>query len=217
MSIIDAIDDPVALDLDWPVARVSVKNLNVGFLVDGARRDVVRGVSFDLAPGECVAIVGESGSGKSVTARALVGLAGRNAIVEADTLELHHEDARAFSSAKWRRVRGRDVGFILQDALVSLDPLRPVRAEIAEALRLHKWGTRATRAQRVIELLTRVGVPFPEVRAKQRPDQLSGGLRQRALIASAIALDPDIVIADEPTTALDVTVQAQVLSELEMM
>ena len=217
MSIIEAIDDSVALDLDWPVARVSVKNLNVGFLVDGARRDVVRGVSFDLAPGECVAIVGESGSGKSVTARALVGLAGRNAIVEADSLELHHEDVRGFSSAKWRRVRGRDVGFILQDALVSLDPLRPVRAEIAEALRLHNWGTRATRAQRVIELLARVGVPFPEVRAKQRPDQLSGGLRQRALIASAIALDPDIVIADEPTTALDVTVQAQVLVELEKM
>jgi peptide/nickel transport system ATP-binding protein len=217
MSISETIDDPVELGLDWPATRLSVENLQVAFLVDGVRREVVKGVSFDLTPGECVAIVGESGSGKSVTARALVGLAGRNGIVTADTLELHHEDARAFTPRQWRRVRGRDVGFILQDALVSLDPLRPVRAEIAEALRLHKWGDRAARSHRVIELLTRVGVPLPRERARQRPDQLSGGLRQRALIASAIALDPDIVIADEPTTALDVTVQAQVLSELTKM
>jgi peptide/nickel transport system ATP-binding protein len=211
------VDDPTRLGLDWPTTRLRVENLRVAFAVDGVRRDVVTGVSFELAPGQCVAIVGESGSGKSVTARSLVGLAGRNAIVEADALELHHEDARTFSARQWRRVRGRDVGFILQDALVSLDPLRPVRAEIAEALRLHNWGDRAARSRRVVELLTRVGVPFPEVRARQRPGQLSGGLRQRALIASAIALDPDIVIADEPTTALDVTVQAQVLAELEKM
>jgi len=217
MGITQTIDDPVELGLDWPVTRLSVENLRVGFLIDGVRRDIVRGLSFELSPGECVAIVGESGSGKSVTARSLVGLAGRNSIVEADILELHHEDAREFTSRQWRRVRGRDIGFILQDALVSLDPLRPVRVEIAEALRLHKWGNRAARSRRVIELLTRVGVPFPQVRARQRPDQLSGGLRQRALIASAIALDPDIVIADEPTTALDVTVQAQVLGELEKM
>ena len=211
-GLVDAVDE-----LDWPAARLTVENLRVAFAVDGVRREVVRGVSFELTPGECVAIVGESGSGKSVTARSLVGLTGRNAIVEADVLELHHEDARAFTARQWRRVRGRDVGFILQDALVSLDPLRPVRAEIDEALRLHRWGSRSARYARVIDLLTRVGVPFPEVRARQRPDQLSGGLRQRALIASAIALDPDIVIADEPTTALDVTVQAQVLSELEAM
>ncbi|WP_370057376.1 dipeptide ABC transporter ATP-binding protein [Leifsonia sp. EB41] len=194
-----------------------MRNLRTGFTVNGVHRPIVAGVSFDLLPGQCVAIVGESGSGKSVTARSLVGLAGRNAVVEADQLELHHEDTRAFTPRQWRRVRGRDIGFVLQDALVSLDPLRPVGAEIAEALRLHGWGNRAARNARVKELLERVGVPNPAVRARQRPDQLSGGLRQRALIASAIALDPDIVIADEPTTALDVTVQAQVLAQLEAM
>ncbi len=207
----------VVATLDWPAVRLRVRNLRTGFIVDGASRPIVSGVSFDLLPGQCVAIVGESGSGKSVTARSLVGLAGRGATVEADELELHHEDALRFTARQWRRVRGRDVGFVLQDALVSLDPLRPVGKEIAEALRLHRWGDRAARRARVIELLERVGVPAPAVRARQRPDQLSGGLRQRALIASAIALDPDIVIADEPTTALDVTVQAQVLAQLEAM
>jgi len=209
--------ESVVDELDWPATRLRVQNLSTAFRVDGAVRQVVSGVSFDLLPGQCVAIVGESGSGKSVTARSIVGLAGRNSIIEADVLEIHHEDVRTFTPRQWRRIRGRDLGFVLQDALVSLDPLRPVGTEIAEALRLHGWGDRAARKQRVLDLLERVGVPFPALRARQRPDQLSGGLRQRALIASAIALDPDIVIADEPTTALDVTVQSQVLAQLERM
>ena len=209
--------ESVVDELDWPATRLRVQNLRTAFRVDGTVRQVVSGVSFDLLPGQCVAIVGESGSGKSVTARSIVGLAGRNAIVDADVLEIHHEDVRTFTPRQWRRIRGRDIGFVLQDALVSLDPLRPVGKEIAEALKLHGWGDRAARKQRVLDLLERVGVPFPSVRARQRPDQLSGGLRQRALIASAIALDPDIVIADEPTTALDVTVQSQVLAQLERM
>jgi peptide/nickel transport system ATP-binding protein len=217
MSILERDADGIVAELDRPATRLRVRNLRTAFLVDGVRRPVVHGVSFDLRPGECVAIVGESGSGKSVTARSLVGLAGRSAQVQADELSIHHEDVRGFTARQWKRLRGRDIGFVLQDALVSLDPLRPVGREIEEALRLHGWGGRAARRERVLELLTRVGVPFPAVRAKQRPDQLSGGLRQRALIASAIALDPDIVIADEPTTALDVTVQAQVLDQLERM
>ncbi|WP_348786562.1 ABC transporter ATP-binding protein [Leifsonia sp. NPDC080035] len=217
MSVITETEDVDVAELDFPAVRLRVRGLRTGFRVDGALRPVVHDVGFDLLPGECVAIVGESGSGKSVTARSLVGLAGRNAVVHADELTIHHRDALAFGPRQWRRVRGRDIGFVLQDALVSLDPLRPVGREIAEALRLHGWGDRRARAARVLDLLKRVGVPFPVQRAKQRPDQLSGGLRQRALIASAIALDPDIVIADEPTTALDVTVQAQVLAQLEGM
>jgi peptide/nickel transport system ATP-binding protein len=194
---------------------VEVDNLHVGFGSGDLRRDVVKGISFELEAGECLAIVGESGSGKSVTARTLVGLTGDRSHVSADKLSFNGADLTAFGERQWRKLRGKDVGFVLQDALVSLDRLRPVGLEISEPLRLHNWGDRAKRRTRVVELLTQVGVPEPEVRAHQRSTELSGGLRQRALIASAIALDPQLVIADEPTTALDVTVQAQILTLLE--
>jgi peptide/nickel transport system ATP-binding protein len=192
-----------------------VENLSVGFGDRRAPTTVVKGVSFTLAAGQCLAIVGESGSGKSVTARTLVGLTGGRSHVQADRLEFDGRSLLGLSDREWRGIRGKQVGFILQDALVSLDQLRRVGKEIEEALRLHKWGTAKSRRERTIELLELVGVPEPKVRARQRPYELSGGLRQRALIASALALDPQLVIADEPTTALDVTVQAQVLDQLE--
>ena len=179
-----------------------------------ARRDVVHGISFHVDAGECLAIVGESGSGKSVTARTLVGLTGDNSYVAADRLQLGDIDLRGLGDRRWRQIRGAEVGFVLQDALSSLDPLRPVGREIAETLRVHRRGTAARRRAQVIDLLRAVGVPEPEMRARQLPHQLSGGLRQRALIASAIALDPYVIIADEPTTALDVTVASQVLDVL---
>ncbi|CCH32008.1 ABC transporter ATP-binding protein [Actinosynnema sp. NPDC047251] len=184
-----------------------VEGLDVTF--PGVR--AVRGASFTLDAGECLAIVGESGSGKSVTARSLVGLAGDTATVRAGTLSFDGRDLTGVGEAGWRRVRGREIGLVLQDALVSLDPLRTVGAEIGEALRVHGVVDRAERPARVRELLTGVGVPEPDRRARQHPHQLSGGLRQRALIASALAARPRLLIADEPTTALDVTVQAQVL------
>ncbi|QWT25147.1 ABC transporter ATP-binding protein [Subtercola sp. PAMC28395] len=206
-----------AVSLGTRGGHLRVSKLNVSFERGGRNHHVVHDVSFDLAPGSCIAIVGESGSGKSVTARSIVGLTGRNATVTSEALLLDDTDLAQTSEREWKSIRGRRIGFILQDALVSLDPLRPVGKEINEALRLHNWGNRKTRKKKVIDLLDSVGVPAPEDRARQRPDELSGGLRQRALIASAIALDPDIVIADEPTTALDVTVQAQVLSLIEGM
>lgn len=195
-----------------------VDGLDVSFdRPDGDRVGIVHDVSFTLRRGRCVALVGESGSGKSVTARSLVGLTGEGAAVSARTLSLDGESLLGRPDSWWRRVRGTRIGFVLQDALVSLDPLRTVGAEIEEVLRLHGVGTRRSRRDLAVELLDQVGVPEPAVRARQRPGELSGGLRQRALIASAIALGPEIVIADEPTTALDVTVQAQVLGVLESM
>jgi peptide/nickel transport system ATP-binding protein len=191
-----------------------VENLSVDIGIGEARRTVVRNVSFRVEPGRAVALVGESGSGKSVTARTLVGLAGDGASVSANRLSYGDLDLRDLSERRWRQIRGRDIGFVLQDALVSLDPLRPVGDEINEALAAHGWGNRQTRPQRIIELLQSVGVPEPEIRALQRPGELSGGLRQRALIATALALDPAVLIADEPTTALDSTVQAQIIALL---
>ncbi|WP_410606498.1 dipeptide ABC transporter ATP-binding protein [Amycolatopsis sp. lyj-109] len=195
-------------------ALVDVHDLHVTFRRGHHPVPAVRGVSFTIRPGECVAIVGESGSGKSATARALIGLAGVHADVEADRLEVDSTDIRGLPERRWRTLRGRRVGFVLQDALVSLDPLRKVGAEVAEPLREHRVVPAADVADRAVELLRTVGVPEPEARAAQYPHQLSGGLRQRALIASAIAAEPALLIADEPTTALDVTVQAQILALL---
>ena len=187
---------------------LEVTDLRVAF----GETEVVHGVSFTIARGECVAIVGESGSGKSVTARALLGMAGRGSRAESSTLRIGGRELGDAGEREWRRIRGRDVGLILQDALVSLDPLRPVGREIDDPLRIHERMSRPERRARVHELLASVGMPDPEFAARRRSGELSGGLRQRALIAAAIALDPPLLIADEPTTALDATVQARILA-----
>lgn len=177
-------------------------------------RMLVDGVSFAVAPGECVAIVGESGAGKSLTASALLGLTPADARVTASALTVDGVDARRFTEAQWRAVRGDRIGLVSQDALVSLDPLRRIGAEVAEPLAIHTGLPRAERRERVIELLESVGMPSASSRAAQYPHELSGGLRQRALIASALAGEPAVLVADEPTTALDATVQARVLALL---
>lgn len=194
---------------------VELEDLNVWFTdAAGTAHHVVHDLSLNINPGECVAVIGESGSGKSVTARTLIGLTGSNSHIQATRATVGGREIQQTSDAQWRRIRGAQVGFILQDALVSLDPLRTIGAEIGESLRLHGVTQASRRRERVIELLASVGVPEPELRARQRSGELSGGLRQRALIASAIANDPPLLVADEPTTALDVTVQAQVLDLL---
>lgn len=186
---------------------LEVKDLVVEF----SGRRVVDGVSFRVAAGECVAIVGESGSGKSVTARSIVGLAGDGARVTASELTVAGQPVLSLSGRRLRALRGGTVGLIAQDALVSLDPLRPIGREIGDTLALHTRLDAAARRVRTLELLDRVGLPDAELRSRQRPGQLSGGQRQRALIAAGIAGDPRLVIADEPTTALDQPVQAGVL------
>jgi peptide/nickel transport system ATP-binding protein len=193
---------------------VEVEDLHVSFRTRHGVIDAVRGVSLIIRPGQSVAIVGESGSGKSVSARALVGLVGGDSHVRAARLDVDGRDVRDLPERRWRGLRGRRIGFVLQDALVSLNPVRTIGTEIGEALRTHDVVPRERVRERTVELLRDVGVPEPELRAAQRPHELSGGLRQRALIASAIAAEPALLIADEPTTALDVTVQAQILALL---
>ena len=200
-----------------PVPIVTVENLRVNFGTTRPASPVVRGISFTIAAGECLAIVGESGSGKSVTARSLLGLNGENAHVTADRLALAGQNILGLTDRAWRARRGKDVGLVVQDALVSLDPLRPIGREIADSLRLHTTLNAAARARRVLELLDAVGLPNPQLQVRKLSGQLSGGERQRALIAAAIAQNPPLLIADEPTTALDVTVQAQILNLLEQI
>ncbi|WP_318244731.1 ABC transporter ATP-binding protein [Microbacterium pullorum] len=175
----------------------------------------VAGVSLRVAPGECLAIVGESGAGKSLTARALLGLIPDGARMTADALTVDGVDALRLDERGWRQLRGTRIALVSQDALVSLDPLRRVGAEVAEPIVIHEPRMpRATTQARVETLLTDVAMPDPARRARQYPHELSGGLRQRALIASALAGKPAVLIADEPTTALDATVQARVLDLL---
>ncbi|MDI4234108.1 ABC transporter ATP-binding protein [Bradyrhizobium sp. Arg237L] len=194
-----------------------VENLNVGFRTARGYRHVVNDFNLTLRRGETVAIVGESGSGKTVATRSLIGLAGDNAVIDADVLRYGDLNLLKASRQQLKAVRGAQVGYVLQDALVSLDPLQPIRNEIAEPLHAHARLSRAQTHDRILRLLTEVGVPNPEIRKDQYPGELSGGLRQRALIATALALHPPVIIADEPTTALDVVVQAQVLRVLEQL
>jgi peptide/nickel transport system ATP-binding protein len=176
---------------------------------------VVEGVDLCIRGGECVALVGESGSGKSVTARSLLDLVGPGAQVSARRFLVDGADALHFDALTWRRLRGTFAGLVMQDALVSLDPLRSIGQEVGEVLAHHRLlRGREAIARRTRDTLARVGIPDPEARMAQYAHELSGGLRQRALIAAAIAGEPRLIIADEPTTALDASIQKQVIEVL---
>jgi microcin C transport system ATP-binding protein len=192
---------------------LAVRDLSVGFVQGGKRTEAVRGVSFELRAGETLAIVGESGSGKSVTALSTVRLLPENAEVTGSVryrgIEMTTADTRTL-----RGVRGNDISFIFQEPMTSLNPLHTIQKQLGESLALHQGLTGAPARARILELLRQVGIRDAESRLGAYPHQLSGGQRQRVMIAMALANGPDVLIADEPTTALDVTIQAQILTLL---
>ncbi|WP_327582845.1 ABC transporter ATP-binding protein [Nonomuraea sp. NBC_00507] len=193
------------------MSLLDIRDLAVSY--DGRR--AVDGVSFAIEPGEVLAVVGESGSGKSTTAHAIIGLLPGNATLDAGRILFGEADLVGWSARRLRSVRGAQIGLVPQDPANSLDPVKTVGAQIAEVLRIHRYGDRRTIRRQVLDLLARVGLPDPETRARQYPHELSGGMRQRVLIAIAIALRPRLVIADEPTSALDVTVQRRILDLID--
>ena len=194
---------------------LSVRDLRVAFGEGSGAVTAVDGVSFDVYPGETLGIVGESGSGKSVSVMALLGLIpqppGR---IVGGTAMFEGRDLLQMSKREMRAVRGRSIGMIFQDAMTALNPVLTVGFQLTEALQVHASPSKAAARARAVELLTSVGVPNPQARLKQYPHEYSGGMRQRAMIAMAMANGPQLLIADEPTTALDVTIQAQVLDVL---
>ncbi|MFM7334485.1 MAG: ABC transporter ATP-binding protein [Tabrizicola sp.] len=192
---------------------LEVKGLTVSFRQDGRVIPAVKGVSFSVAKGETVALVGESGSGKSVTALSTVGLLSDNAEVAGSVTYLGKEMVGA-SESELRKVRGNDISFIFQEPMTSLNPLHTIEKQLAESLTLHQGLTGDAARARIIELLGKVGIREAESRLGAYPHQLSGGQRQRVMIAMALANGPELLVADEPTTALDVTIQAQILDLL---
>ena len=196
------------------MALLAIDNLRVEFGAEDRGFRAVDGVDLKVDEGEVVGIVGESGSGKSVTMLAVMGLIAFPGRVRADRLEFAGHDLLAMAPARRRRITGKDVAMVFQEPMTSLNPCFTVGYQIAEALRVHEGGSRRQRHDRVVELLDQVGIPAPETRLSAFPHQLSGGMNQRVMIAMAIACNPRLLIADEPTTALDVTIQAQILDLL---
>lgn len=191
---------------------LEVKDLSVSFNTYNGEVQAVRGVSFDLNEGETLAIVGESGSGKSVTSSTLMGLLPKPAgIIKSGQILFQGEDLVKKSEKEMQKIRGKEISMVFQDPLSSLNPTMKIGNQIIEGLIKHQGMNRAEAKKKAIELLDQVGIPHPEIRVNQYPHQFSGGMRQRVVIAIALACNPKILIADEPTTALDVTIQAQIL------
>ena len=197
---------------------LSVKDLVVKFNLRGQVLTALRGITMDLYKGESLAIVGESGSGKSVFCKNFMGLLDNNGWIDNGTIEYGGMDLAKFKGEKdWIKIRGKRIAMVFQDPMTSLNPLKPVGKQIEEAFTLHNKVSKEEAKKRTLELLEDVGIAEPERRYKQYPHEFSGGMRQRVVIAIAMACVPEILICDEPTTALDVTIQAQILDLLRKL
>ena len=189
---------------------LSVRDMKVRFGTKRGVAEVVNGISYDLHRGETLAIVGESGSGKSVSVLALMRLLPEPPAAIVGSVHLHGRDLLEASHREMRSIRGKDLAMVFQDPMTSLNPVRTIGYQLGESMSLHLGLARDAVRRRSIELLDMVGIPSPDVRIDEYPHQLSGGMRQRVMIAMGLSCDPDVLIADEPTTALDVTIQAQI-------
>ncbi|MDR2071287.1 MAG: ABC transporter ATP-binding protein [Treponema sp.] len=191
---------------------LELRGLRCVFTLEGRQVEVLRGVNLTLRQGEILGLVGESGSGKTLTMRSVIRMLPRNAAVEAENLIFAGTDLRELPEESLRSIRGKDISMIFQDPMTSLNPLKRVDRHIMEVLLHHGYSDRRQARQEALALLQRVGIPSAETRMRQYPHELSGGMRQRVLIAMALACKPKLLIADEPTTGLDVTIQAQILA-----
>ncbi|MEO1772409.1 ABC transporter ATP-binding protein [Candidatus Enterococcus ferrettii] len=194
---------------------LEMKNLTISFDTYAGKVKAIRGVDLDLYEGETLAIVGESGSGKSVTSRAIMQLLSANANIDSGEVLFKKEDLVKKSEKEMRGIRGKEIAMIFQDPMTSLDPTMPIGKQVAESMRKHKKVSKKESMNAALELLELVGIPEAPSRLKSYPHQFSGGQRQRIVIAIALICYPEILIADEPTTALDVTIQAQILELLK--
>ncbi|MCQ9135712.1 dipeptide ABC transporter ATP-binding protein [Streptomyces hilarionis] len=200
-------------DVSTPL--LEIRGLSVSYRTRGGTVEAVRGVDLDVWPGQVTAVVGESGSGKSTTAHAITRLLSANGSIDAGTVRFGRHDLATLPEPELRTVRGARIGLVPQDPTVSLNPVKRIGDQVAEVLRIHGLATRRSAPAEAIAILDRAGLPDAGVRARQYPHELSGGMRQRALIAIAIAAQPELIIADEPTSALDVTVQRVILDHLQ--
>ena len=197
---------------------LSIQNLNVKFTLRGQVLSAIRGVSLDVHQGESIAIVGESGSGKSVFVKCAMGLLDANGYIESGSILYNGMDLATFKTDRdWLKIRGHEIAMVFQDPMTSLNPLKTIGQQIREAVELHQGLHGEAAYNAVLEVLTDVGISEPKRRYKQYPHEFSGGMRQRVVIAIALACRPKILICDEPTTALDVTIQAQILELIKAM
>ncbi|MEO3944071.1 ABC transporter ATP-binding protein [Gorillibacterium sp. CAU 1737] len=190
---------------------LSVQDLHVSFLTRDGENQAVRGVSFQIEAGETLGIVGESGSGKSVTAKAIMALIAPPGEIQSGEIRYHGKNLLDLSEKEWRTLRGNRISMVFQDPMTSLNPVKRIGDQITEVIRRHRGLSKTQADEEAVKLLAQVGISNPRERLKQYPHEFSGGMRQRVMIAMALSCSPELLIADEPTTALDVTIQAQIL------